>query len=51
MRPSSDKVMPEAWKAASAFASAIGDAALQRGLSVQESEFIKLRASQIPKGR
>ncbi|MEU1521810.1 carboxymuconolactone decarboxylase family protein [Nocardia rhamnosiphila] len=47
MRPSSDKVMPEAWKAASAFASANRDAALQRGLSVQESEFIKLRASQI----
>ncbi|NKY33555.1 carboxymuconolactone decarboxylase family protein [Nocardia speluncae] len=47
MRPSLDKVMPEAWQAAEAFSSAIRKAALLRGLSVQESEFIKLRASQI----
>ncbi|WP_280425460.1 carboxymuconolactone decarboxylase family protein [Nocardia carnea] len=47
MRPSLDQVMPEAWKAANAFASAIREAASQRGLSVQESEFIKLRVSQI----
>ncbi|MFI1464272.1 carboxymuconolactone decarboxylase family protein [Nocardia carnea] len=47
MRPSLDKVMPEAWKAAEAFSSAIRSAVLQRGLSVQETEFIKLRASQL----
>lgn len=47
MRPSLDRVMPEAWKAAEAFSSAIRSAVLQRGLSVQETEFIKLRASQI----
>ncbi|GAA5057335.1 carboxymuconolactone decarboxylase family protein [Nocardia callitridis] len=47
MRPSLDKVMPEAWKAAEAFASAIRETASQRGLSVQESELIKLRVSQI----
>ncbi|MFD4407679.1 carboxymuconolactone decarboxylase family protein [Nocardia sp. NPDC058499] len=47
MRPALDKVMPEAWQAAGAFSSAIREAALQRGLSAQESEFIKLRASQL----
>lgn len=47
MRPSLDQVMPEAWKSANAFASAIREAVSQRGLSVQESEFIKLRVSQI----
>lgn len=47
MRPSLDKVMPEAWKAAEAFSSAIRSAVLERGLSVQETEFIKLRASQL----
>ncbi|WP_062204685.1 carboxymuconolactone decarboxylase family protein [Streptomyces sp. NBRC 109706] len=47
MRPFLDKVMPEAWRAAGAFSTAIREAALQRGLSAQEVEFIKLRASQI----
>ncbi|SOD66400.1 alkylhydroperoxidase AhpD family core domain-containing protein [Streptomyces zhaozhouensis] len=47
MRPFLDKVMPEAWRAATAFSSAIREAALQRGLSSREVEFIKLRASQI----
>ncbi|WP_280399333.1 carboxymuconolactone decarboxylase family protein [Nocardia carnea] len=47
MRPSLDRVMPEAWKAADAFAAGIREAATQRGLSVQESEFIKLRVSQL----
>lgn len=47
MRPSLDRVMPEAWKAADAFAAGIRGAATQRGLSVQESEFIKLRVSQL----
>jgi AhpD family alkylhydroperoxidase len=47
MRPYMDKVMPDAWKAALAFSSAIREAAAQRGLSAQESELIKVRASQI----
>ncbi|MGI5221736.1 carboxymuconolactone decarboxylase family protein [Nocardia sp. CA-290969] len=47
MHPSLDKVMPEAWKAANAFAASIRAAATQRGLSVQEAEFIKLRVSQL----
>ncbi len=46
-RPFLDKVMPEAWDAAQAYAAVIGEAALRRGLSAQEVEFIKVRASQI----
>jgi AhpD family alkylhydroperoxidase len=46
-RPFMDKLVPEAWQAAGAFSSAIREAALQRGLSVQESELIKVRASQL----
>lgn len=47
MRPFLDKVMPEAWQAAGAFSTAIRDAARDRGLSAQEAELIKLRASQM----
>lgn len=47
MRPFVDKVMPEAWKAALALSSAIREGAAQRGVSSQESELIKVRASQI----
>lgn len=47
MRPSVDKVMPEAWKAALALSSVIREGAVQRGVSPQESELIKVRASQI----
>lgn len=47
MRPFVDKVMPEAWKAASAFSAAIRESAAQRGISLQESELIKVRASQL----
>lgn len=47
MRPFMDKVMPEAWKAVSAFSTVIREEALQRGVTSQESELIKLRASQI----
>lgn len=47
MRPFLDKVMPDAWKAASEFSAAIREAAQQRGLTAQESELIKVRASQI----
>jgi AhpD family alkylhydroperoxidase len=47
MRPFMDKVMPEAWKAAETFATAVRDAAAGQGLTAQESELIKLRASQM----
>jgi len=47
MRPYMDKVMPDAWKAAAAFSAAIRESAAQRGVSAQESELIKVRASQI----
>ncbi|RWZ52542.1 carboxymuconolactone decarboxylase family protein [Labedella phragmitis] len=47
MRPYMDKVMPGAWKAAGTFAIAVGEEALRQGLSPQEMELIKLRASQM----
>ena len=47
MRPYMEKVMPEAWKAALAFSAAVREGAESRGLSTQESELIKVRASQI----
>ena len=46
-RPFLDKVIPEAWDAAEAYAASISKAVLQRGLTAQEVEFIKVRASQI----
>ena len=45
-RPYMDKAVPEAWEAASAFAT-VSEAASQRGLSPAESELIKVRASQL----
>lgn len=47
MRPFLDKIMPDAWKAASTFSTAVREAAEKGGLSIQESELIKVRASQI----
>ena len=47
MLPLMDKVMPEVWQAAVAFSSAVREGATQWGLSAQESELIKVRASQI----
>lgn len=47
MHPFMDKVMSDPWRAAVAFSSAVRKGAAQRGLSVQESELIKVRASQI----
>lgn len=46
-RPYLDKIMPEAWQAAGEFSAAIRTAAAQRGLSEQEAELIKVRASQL----
>jgi len=42
-----DKVMPEAWQALLTVSTELREAAAQRGLSVLESELIKVRASQI----
>lgn len=47
MRPYLDKVMPEAWEAAVTFAMAVGEQAALHGLTAQEMELIKLRASQM----
>lgn len=47
MRPFVDKLMPEAWKAAVTLSAVVREGALQRGVSPQESELIKVRASQI----
>ncbi|MBN9612123.1 MAG: carboxymuconolactone decarboxylase family protein, partial [Actinobacteria bacterium] len=47
MRPYLDKTEPEAWDAASAYSAAIADAVAKHGLSTAETEFIKVRASQL----
>ena len=44
MRPFLDRVMCDARQAAVALSSAVREGAAQRGLSVQESELIKVRA-------
>ncbi|OYO13502.1 carboxymuconolactone decarboxylase [Enemella evansiae] len=46
-RPLLDKVMPGAWQAAQDYSAAIREAALAHGLTAQETEFIKVRASQL----
>ena len=46
-RPYMDKAVPEAWEAASTFATAVSEAASQRGLTPAESELVKVRASQL----
>ncbi|WP_277211066.1 carboxymuconolactone decarboxylase family protein [Isoptericola croceus] len=47
MRPFLDKAVPESWHALVALSAATRDAATQRGLLAQESELIKVRASQL----
>lgn len=47
MRPYMDKTAPAAWQAATALSAAVRGAAAQGGLSAQESELIKVRASQL----
>ncbi|SJN33378.1 4-carboxymuconolactone decarboxylase domain/alkylhydroperoxidase AhpD family core domain protein [Microbacterium esteraromaticum] len=47
MRPYLDKSAPDAWKAAGAYSAAINAEAERLGLTAQESEFIKVRASQL----
>lgn len=47
MRPYLDKVAPDAWAAASAYSAAVAKSAADRGLTPAESEFIKVRVSQL----
>ncbi|WP_449279189.1 carboxymuconolactone decarboxylase family protein [Leucobacter sp. GX0328] len=47
MRPYLDKVIPEAWKAAGVFSNTIRAEALKHGLTPEESELVKVRASQM----
>jgi len=47
MRPFLDKTVPEVWQSASALSTVVREAAAERGLSVVESELIKVRASQL----
>ena len=45
--PYPDKTFPEAWKAATAYGTAVSDEALRQGLARTESELIRLRVSQL----
>ncbi|SEL14875.1 carboxymuconolactone decarboxylase family protein [Streptacidiphilus jiangxiensis] len=47
MRPFVDKVAPEVWEAATAYSAVVTQSATARGLSAQERELIKVRASQV----
>jgi len=47
MRPYLDKSAPDVWKAAGEYSRAVASEAERKGLSLQESELIKVRASQI----
>jgi AhpD family alkylhydroperoxidase len=45
--PFLDRAVPEAWRAAQDLATTVRDAASARGLSVPESELVKVRVSQL----
>lgn len=45
--PFLDKAEPEAWAAATSLSASVRETALQQGLSVAETEYIKVRASQL----
>ncbi|WP_336645355.1 carboxymuconolactone decarboxylase family protein [Microbacterium sp. USHLN186] len=47
MRPYLDKSAPDAWKAIGEYSAAVAAAAERSGLTLQETEFIKVRASQL----
>lgn len=47
MRPYLDKSAPDVWKAAGKYSRAVASEAERGGLTLQESEFIKVRASQL----
>ena len=45
--PYLDKTVPEAWKAATVYGTAVSDEALRQGLARTENELIRLRVSQL----
>lgn len=45
--PYLDKALPEVWNAATAFAAAVSQETILRGLTLAESEIIKVRVSQL----
>jgi AhpD family alkylhydroperoxidase len=47
MRPRLDKAVPDGWRAALAYSSAVVRAAAEHGLETQETELIKVRTSQL----
>lgn len=47
MRPYLDKSAPDVWKAASAYSAAVAKEVERSGLTTQEAELIKVRASQL----
>ncbi|MEY9853118.1 AhpD family alkylhydroperoxidase [Leifsonia sp. EB41] len=47
MHPYLDKSMPAAWEAARAWSAVVADEALAGGLTAQETELLKVRASQL----
>jgi len=47
MRPYLDKAAPEVWKSISAYSAAVAEHAAESGLSLPETELIKVRASQM----
>lgn len=47
MRPYMDKVLPQAWKAAQEYSAVVAEQAKERGLSGEDVEIIKVRASQL----
>jgi AhpD family alkylhydroperoxidase len=47
MIPYLDKSSPDAWQAAREWSAAVAEAALQGGLTAQETELLKVRASQV----
>lgn len=47
MRPYLDKSIPEAWRAARAFSDSVSEATRANGLTPDEAELIKVRASQL----
>ena len=45
--PYLDKTIPEAWKAATVYGTAVSDEALRQGLARTEHQLIRLRVSQL----
>ena len=45
--PYMDKALPDAWKAAGAFAAVVSKETAKHGLTLAESEIVKVRVSQL----